>query len=75
MVKFEWPRIVHPKMKYAFGVYYFTTSLLNENNGNDPRRAKGAATRTECIQEKGMLHVACKKVEIYFPKIGFVDSK
>ena len=29
--------------------------------------------RTECMQEK--LHVACNKVEIYFEKIGFVDSK
>ena len=28
-----------------------------------------------CMQEKGMLHVGYKKVEIYFSKIGFVDSK
>ena len=28
-----------------------------------------------CMQEKGLLHVACEKVEIYSSKIGFVDSK
>ena len=41
------------------------------------RAAPRVALRTELLgmQEKGMLHLAFDKVEIYLWKIGFVDCK